>query len=86
MKNDFQNKRKVVEKMSNAVFAVLQNKFGILKQALRLHSVEDNDGIIKCCVIFHNMMVEQRLPDIETAPNISENEVISDNRATSTRY
>jgi Plant transposon protein len=39
------------------VFAVLENKFQILKNALRLHLIEYINDILHCCIILHNMMV-----------------------------
>jgi hypothetical protein len=51
--------RKDVER----VFAILQNKFQILKNALRIHKIEDINNIVHCCIILHNMMVEKRMLD-----------------------
>jgi Plant transposon protein len=43
------------------VFAVLENKFQILHNSLRLHSIKSIDDILKCCIILHNMMIENKI-------------------------
>jgi hypothetical protein len=43
------------------VFAILQNKFQILKNDRQIHTIEDINSIVNCCVILHNIMVEKRL-------------------------
>lgn len=41
------------------VFAIIQNIFQILKNALHLHTMEDINDVVHCCIILHNMMVEK---------------------------
>lgn len=45
-------------------FGILQAKFGILRDPVRLWSLEDIDYIVLGCVILHNMVVESRLEEM----------------------
>lgn len=56
--NDYQESvRKDVER----AFGILQAKFWIIRDFVRLYGLDDIGIIVKCCVILHNMAVEHRL-------------------------
>lgn len=45
-------------------FGILQAKFGILRDPVRLYGLDDIDYIVLACVILHNMAVESRLEEM----------------------
>jgi hypothetical protein len=58
-------------------FAVITQKFRILQNALRLHKIEDINTVLQCCIILHNMMVAERLNNVNdhiVLSNIDNNE------------
>jgi hypothetical protein len=44
-------------------FGVLQARWHILKVGCRLWEKDDVMAVMKCCIILHNMIVEERSPD-----------------------
>ncbi len=56
----FNAHKEEVRKSVERVFGVLFKRFGIMYQPARVHHVEAMRSIVLCCVILHNMIVEER--------------------------
>ena len=51
-------KQESIRKDVERAFGILQARFAIVRMPSRLWSVEDMGMIMKCCIILHNMVVE----------------------------
>lgn len=60
----YSNQQEAVRKDVERAFGILVKKFSILKQPLRKWYLNDVQDLMKCCIIMHNMVVEDRV-DLE---------------------
>jgi len=60
MERQFTKRHEHVRKDIERCFGVLVKKFGILKQPFRNWYLDDITQIVECCVIIHNMTIDER--------------------------
>lgn len=60
----FSKQQEAVRKDVERVFAVISSKFQILSRPFRLWDLSDINKVMQCCVIIHNMQVEERISNV----------------------
>lgn len=51
------------EKYIECCFGILKKRFAILKNAIRVHDIQQISAIVKTCVILHNFLIEHANDD-----------------------